>query len=308
MKVAFFGTPEFALAALKALHSSSHQLVGAVTAIDKPRGRGRNLVPTPVALEAEKLGLPVLKPVDLRHSDFLASLSAWGADVFAVVAFRILPEEVFSMPASGSINLHASLLPAYRGAAPIQWALWEGEKETGVTTFRIERAVDTGNILKQRRVEILDTDDAGSLAERLSFLGADLLVETMTELECGSLRSLPQDNSLATPAPKISKDHCRIDWSRSAQEIHNQVRALSPDPGAFTGFDDQIVKIFRTQVGADRGKINIAELHVDEQGMIAGTGRGDLHILELQAQGKKRMDVKTFLRGFRPRGVFNLTT
>lgn len=306
MKVAFFGTPEFAIPSLQKLASSPHKLVGAVTAPDKPRGRGREVIPTPIALEAEKSGLPVLKPEDLNDDDFQASLGAWEADVFAVVAFRILPESVYEMPEFGSINLHASLLPAYRGAAPIQWALWKGEKETGATTFRIVREVDTGNILKQRRVEILDKDNAGSLSERLADIGAELLLETITELEQGKLIPQRQDAGLATRAPKITREHCLIDWNRTAIEIHNQVRALSPHPSAFTYLDGQMVKIFHTEVAQEQPKIEAGKLRIDDQGMTAGTGRSDLRILELQLQGKKRMEVTTFLRGFRPRGMFKL--
>lgn len=306
MKLVFFGTPEFALPSLEILHKSQHQVAGVVTAADKPRGRGMNPTPTPVAEKAADLHLPILKPADLRDPDFLTQLKCWEADVFVVVAFRILPEEVFTMPPDGAINLHASLLPAYRGAAPIQWALWNGERETGVTTFRIEKTVDTGNILMQRKVEILDTDDAGMLSERLSHLGADLLLDTITDLERGQIIPVRQNSAFASPAPKITKEHCRIDWNRPAIELHNQVRALAPEPGAVAQFGEQTVKIFCTTVDTQHCLMKPGELQIGNQEIVAGTGSGCLQIIELQLQGKKRMDVNAFLRGFRPRGVFRL--
>lgn len=306
MKVAFFGTPEFALPSLEALRQSQHSLVGVVSAPDKPQGRGMTLTPPIVAQEAKKRSLPLLQPENLRDGAFLEALKSWNADAFAVVAFRILPEEVFAMPRFGAINLHASLLPAYRGAAPINWALWNGDTATGLTTFRIEKAVDTGNILKQVKLEIQNEDDAGSLTSRMSLIGANLLVETLTELEKGRLAPTPQDALRATPAPKITKEHCLIDWRRTAVEIHNQIRALSPKPAAFTILKNQTLKIFRTAVEETSPKLEAGLSLIEDQGISAGTGRGDLKILEVQLQGKTRMDTKSFLRGFRLRGTFRL--
>lgn len=307
MKVAFFGTPHFAVPSLKKLASSLHDVTGVVTAPDKPRGRGQQVVPTAIATVAEELGLPILKPVNLKDPDFQAFLRSWEAELFAVVAFRILPEAIFSMPAKGSVNLHASLLPAYRGAAPVQWALWHGETETGLTTFQIEQTVDTGNILKQRRVEILADDDADTLGRRLAEIGADLLLETVEGLENSTISPQPQDPKKACPAPKITKDHCQIDWQRTASEIHNQVRALSPYPGAFTYLNGQATKILRSEVLKTLTGIKAGTLSIDDHKMICGTGKGELIIQKLQLQGKNVMDVDAFLRGFRLRGTFDMT-
>lgn len=306
MRLIFFGTPEFALPSLRALHAGPHQVIGAVSAPPKPQGRGMVLTQPPVAVEAEALDLPLLQPENLRDPAFLAVLQEWNADVFAVVAFRILPEAVFTLPKYGAINLHGSLLPAYRGAAPIQRAIWHGEKVTGLTTFRIERSVDTGNILKQRTVEIAADEDAGSLAQRMAQIGAELLVETLTELEQGRLAPKPQDASKATPAPKITKDDCRIAWERSAEEIRNQVRALSPEPGAQTALNGQTIKIYRCNLVDNIPDLKPGEALIEDQAIFAGTGSGALSLAELQIQGKSRLDVRTFLRGFRPRGKFQL--
>ncbi len=306
MRVVFFGTPQFALPALEALAASYHKVVGVVSGADKPSGRGREVTRSPVVEKAMELGLPLLQPADLKHPDFLAALARWEAEIFAVVAFRILPEVVFNLPRQGAINLHASLLPAYRGAAPIQWALWKGETATGVTTFRIVREVDTGNILKQRQVEILGTDDAGSLSQRLAGIGADLLVETMTDIENGTSRPLPQDAPQASPAPKITREHCLIDWRRNAIDIHNQVRALAPEPGALISFEGKILKLCRTEAEASGTELSPGELLITGRNMAVGTARGHLHIKELQIPGKKRMETEAFLRGFRVRGRFQI--
>ena len=274
MTVVFFGTPEFALPSLEVLHSSRHRLVGVTSAPPKPQGRGRTVGQPPVARTAMKLGLPVLQPENLRNPGFLTALRDWKADVFAVIAFRILPEEVYNLPRFGAVNLHGSLLPAYRGAAPIQWALWNGERETGLTTFRIERQVDTGNILKQCRVEIADSDDAGSLSEKMAKAGASLLLETLDELEAGRLTTTPQDGSKATPAPKITKEHCRIDWQHSAASIRNQVRALSPEPGASFVLNDQTIKIYRCEVSEAQSELQPGEVLIGEQTLTIGSGRG----------------------------------
>lgn len=308
MKIAFFGTPVFSIPSLRKLASSKHQVIGVVTAPDKPRGRGLEVIPSPISSEAEKLNLPVLKPINLEDIDFLDSLRNWQADLLAVVAFRILPVAIFSMAPRGAVNLHASLLPAYRGAAPIQRALWNGETVTGVTSFQIEQKVDTGNILKQRKVEIFKEDNAGSLSERLAEIGADLLLETVNDLESGCLTPIPQDPGLISRAPKISHEDCLINWKRKANEIHNQVRALSPEPGCTGSFDGNTIKIYKTQIQAGLKQLGAGELQIEDSSMTAGTVSGELDILELQLQGKKRMHISEFLRGFRLRGKFRFTT
>ncbi len=307
MRIVFLGTPQFAVPSLQRLILSAHHIAGVVTAPDKPRGRGRKVVPTPVAFVAQEFGLPVLKPEALNSTGFLTVLNQWKADLFLVVAFRILPEAVFNLPPKGSINLHASLLPAYRGAAPIQWALWNGETETGLTTFQIEMTVDTGNILLQRKVEILADDDAGSLAERMADKGADLLLETVDAVEARTLTPRDQDSRLTSPAPKITRDHCAIDWTRRAVEIHNQIRALAPHPGAITKLADKTLKILRSRVLEDRPVAHPGTLNITDADITCDTGDDVLLIEELQLEGKKAMDVDAFLRGYRPRGRFVLS-
>jgi len=306
MRIVFFGTPEFALPSLQKLMNSKHEVVGCVTAPDKPRGRGRTVIETPVAKQAIASGLPVLKPENLKDNQFLANLESWQADIYTVVAFRILPEAVFEMPRFGAINLHGSLLPKYRGAAPIQWAIWNGDKQTGVTTFLIQKQVDTGNILKQAKVEILDEDDAGSLSDKLANVGAELLLETIDGLEAGTLAYVSQNSDLATKAPKITKEHCLIDWEKSAVNIHNQIRALSPIPGAFSLFEGVPLKFYRSEVIKEFDRLKPGEMSIADNEIVIGTRIDGLKILELQVQGKKRMDTLSFLRGFRPRGVFQL--
>ncbi|MFH1862795.1 MAG: methionyl-tRNA formyltransferase [bacterium] len=307
MRIAYFGTPEFALPALKTLHQSRHSVVGVVTAPDKPRGRGQREFPTPVAALAESLKLPVRKPVSLKNQEFVSAIRTWQCDLFVVVAFRILPEEVFTIPKWGTINLHASLLPQYRGAAPIQWALFNGEKETGLTTFCIEKTVDTGNILKQRSVKIFDEDDAGSLSNRLANLGAELLLETLAELEIGTLVPRRQADRLSTAAPKISKDHCKIDWNRSPEEIRNQMRAFSPEPGAFSILETQIVKFLSAAIYPNSQHfLTPGEILITDNQIVVGAGSGNLQIHRLQLQGKKCLSSSEFLRGFRQRGRFKL--
>jgi methionyl-tRNA formyltransferase len=302
MTVVFFGTPEFSLPTLHALINSRHRVAGVVSAPAKPVGRGRTVQQTPVAQEAERIGLPLLQPEKLKDPGFLAALKSWQAEVFVVVAFRILPDEVLNLPKYGAVNLHASLLPAYRGAAPIQWALWNGETETGVTVFRIEKAVDTGNILKQVRVKIQSEDDAGTLAERLAAIGADLMVQTLYELERGAMQPRPQEHHRATAAPKITREHCEIDWRRSAQEIHNQIRALSPEPGAGARFDHQHWKFYKSAIEPATDPPSAGEMLIRDDCILIGTGDGVLRITELQLQGRKRLSAEEFLRGFRFRG------
>jgi methionyl-tRNA formyltransferase len=307
MRLVFFGTPEFALPSLQVLCEGPHQVIGVVSAPPKPQGRGMIMRQPPVVETAASLGIPVLQPERLLDPVFLATLEQWNADVFTIVAFRILPEAVFGMPRFGAINLHGSLLPAYRGAAPIQWALWKGEKETGLTTFTLEKSVDTGNILKQCKVEISVEDDAGSLSERMALAGSELLAETLKEIEQGTLVPRVQDSHLATPAPKITKGHCWINWQQSAIQIRNQVRALSPEPGAMTEFNGQVLKIFRCNLIAMTPDLDPGEVLIENQAFIIGTGSGALSLEVLQQQGKNRIEVGPFLRGYRPRGKFHIT-
>jgi methionyl-tRNA formyltransferase len=293
------GTPEFAVPSLERLLQNRYTISAVVTAPDKPRGRGQILSGTPVKVVAQQHGLPVLHPETLRDPEFLSSLRTYQPDLIVVVAFRILPPEVFTLPRLGSFNLHASLLPKYRGAAPINWAIINGESETGVTTFLLEQKVDTGNILLQRAVPIRPDDDAGTIHDTLSLLGADEVLETVRLLEEGKAVPRRQDSALATPAPKIFKDHCRIVWDSPSARIHNLVRGLSPHPAAFTMLHDAVVKVYRTRLTDRPSRAVPGTLRIDGEVLVAATVDTELAILELQQEGRKRMGAAEFLRGFR---------
>lgn len=297
MKIVFMGTPDFAVPSLRKLHESKHEIAAVVTGPDKQRGRGRKITYTAVKQFALDNGLPVLQPEKLKDEDFLSSLENLNADIFIIVAFRILPKEVFNLPKEGSFNLHASLLPKYRGAAPIQWALIKGEKTTGVTTFKLEEKVDTGNILIQEKILIDDGDDFGLLHDKLSLLGANTVLRTVNLIASGDYKLSRQDNANATPAPKITKQTAEIDWKRDAEEIHNLVRGLSPYPGAYFSFKNKIIKIYKTTV-ADTGDYKPGQFFQTKHSLIIGCGSKSLGILELQQEGKKRLHIDEFLRGF----------
>ncbi|MBN1894399.1 methionyl-tRNA formyltransferase, partial [bacterium] len=246
MRIVFMGTPETAVPSLYRLVQAGIIPAAAVTQPDRPKGRGLKPVSPPVKQAAGDLGIPVMQPEDLRDPGFLSALQSCKADCFAVVAYRILPESVLSLPPLGCINLHFSLLPKYRGAAPVQWALLNGETHTGVTTFFIKRAVDTGDIILQKEVAIQPEDDYGSLLGRLASEGADLLVRTLENLKKGTIRRIPQTGP-SSPAPKISPEQGLIDWGRNAADIANQIRAFSPSPGAYTLWRNKRLKIFRAR-------------------------------------------------------------
>jgi len=300
MKLVFMGTPDFAVPSLEILARSSHEIIAVVTAPDKPRGRGRKVRPTPVKQRALELGLHVLQPETLRDAEFQAELSSMHPDVIVVVAFRILPREVFTIPSRGSFNLHASLLPKYRGAAPINWALIKGEKETGVTTFFLEEKVDTGNIILQKRVPVPPDMTAGELHDVLMRVGAEAVMETVDMISAGTVALQPQDASRATPAPKIFRETCRIDWTLPAGELHDFIRGLSPYPGAWTTLDSREMKILRSkrveeppQVALGPGVLAV----VGKETLLCGTGSGTLEILELKAPGSRMMTAGEYLRG-----------
>jgi methionyl-tRNA formyltransferase len=299
MRIVFMGTPDFAVNSLTKLKASSHDLVGVVTQPDRPKGRGRQMASSPVKQAAEGMDVPIYQPQNLKDSEFLSWLTERQADCFVVVGFRILPPEVYEMPPKGTINLHASLLPKYRGAAPIQWALIHGEKETGVTTFFIERKVDTGDIILQDRLSIGDRETAGELHDRLALIGADLLLRTVDLIHEGHVECISQRGTPSS-APKILPEHCLIDWSQSADRIVNLVRGLSPRPGAFTIWMDQRIKIFDTSVLEDSlgrkgipGRIN----RVTQNEIQVEAGTGIVCIRELQIEGKRKMKTPDFLRG-----------
>lgn len=291
------GTPDFAVPSLKILCDSIHSVAAVVTGMDKERGRGQKVEFTPVKKFAIENNIPVLQPEKLKDPSFISEIRSYQPDLIVVVAFRILPEELFTIPEFGSFNLHASLLPKYRGAAPIQWCLMNGDKKTGVTTFKLEQKVDTGNIYLMKEIDIDDDDDMGSLHDKLSFLGAETVLETVNMIEEGNINLILQNDSESTPAPKITKEMGSINWNNPAFNIHNLVRAFSPAPGAYFFHDNKQIKIFRTQVCAEN--ISPGKIKASSDELIVGCGEGSLKILELQLEGKKRMDAESFLRGYK---------
>ncbi len=298
MKIIFMGTPDFSIPSLKSLIESRHELVAVVTTPDKERGRGQKVSFTPVKEFALKNNLPVLQPEKLKNSrQFIEELKKFNADLYVVVAFRILPVEVFSIPPKGSFNLHASLLPKYRGAAPIQWALINGGTETGLTTFKLAEKVDTGNIYLQEKVAIKPEDNFESLHDRMSEIGSKVVLQTVEMIDSGNYELKTQDDSFATPAPKITKEICKIDWNKPATEIHNLIRGLSPIPGAFFEFQDKIIKVYKSEV-IERNDLTPFQIYQTKTELIIGCGNNALKILQLQQEGKKKMGIDEFLRGF----------
>lgn len=301
MKIVFMGTPDFAVASLSALVNAGFEVVGVVTAADKPAGRGQKLQESAVKQYAVSKGIKVLQPLKLKDPIFIEELQALAADLQVVVAFRMLPEVVWDMPAKGTINLHASLLPQYRGAAPINHAIINGEKESGVTTFFLKHEIDTGDVIFSEPVDIADEETAGELHDKLMAVGAGLLVKTVKSIESGAFEEQPQPQSDELKhAPKIFKDDCLIDWNQPSQTVFNMIRGLSPYPTAFTKLNEKTLKVFK------------AELEDKEPGIAAGgfltdgktflkfaTKDGFIKLIDIQYEGKKRMTVEEFLRGVR---------
>jgi methionyl-tRNA formyltransferase len=319
IRIVFMGTPEFAVATLNAIHGNGYKIAGIITAPDKPAGRGNKIQMSSVKEYAlEKKIEPILQPVNLKDPEFIKSLSELNADLFIVVAFRMLPEAVWTMPPLGTINLHASLLPQYRGAAPINWAIINGEKHSGVTTFFIEKEIDTGHILMQEKVEILLEDNAGSLHDKLMKVGANLIIQTIGTIKDGFYEVVPQQtlkgNSGLKPAPKIFKDDCRINWNKSAQEIHNLIRGLSPYPCAWTelqGLDGSIIplKIFESVItSSEKSKYAAGTVIYSETDLKIACKNGIIGINKLQQAGKSKMDSKSFLLGFKGQKNYTLVT
>jgi methionyl-tRNA formyltransferase len=294
------GTPEFAVASLAKLVENGCNVVAVVTAPDKPAGRGLQVQMSPVKVYAVSKGIDVLQPEKLKNPEFLDKLSSYQADLQIVVAFRMLPEVVWNMPSKGTFNLHGSLLPQYRGAAPINWAIINGDKETGVTTFFLKHEIDTGNILFQRKTPILPEDNIGTLYERLMTMGAELVLDTVKAIESGNYTETPQPEIEATHAPKIFKDTCRINWGQSAEQVHNFVRGLSPYPVAWTTLQGKACKIYKTQVIDASPTADIGTFVTDGKHYLHFCCKeGMLAIEELQLEGKKRMNIAEFLRGVR---------
>lgn len=298
MNIVFMGTPDFSLTSLKILFESKHKVLAVVTQPDKERGRGQKVSFTPVKQFAVERNLSVYQPEKLKgNGEFVKQMKSLNPDLFVVVAFRILPKEVFEIPKFGSFNLHGSFLPKYRGAAPIQWALINGETETGLTTFKLAEKVDTGNIYLQQKLDINPEDNFETLHDRMSELGAKLVLDTVNLIESGKCELKQQDDSLASPAPKITKEICMIDWNKSAKEIHNLVRGLSPHPAAYFNYNDKVIKIYKTEVV---GGMNLQpfQFHQTKSELIIGCGKEALRILEIQQEGRRRMNAEEFLRGF----------
>ena len=297
MRTIFMGNPEFAIPTLKALQQSNHDLVAVVSNPPKPMGRGQALMSTAVGKFAKDQGFPLIEPRSLRSQELNTQLTALNPDLFVVVAYKILPKSLIDLPRLGALNLHASLLPKYRGAGPIQWALMNGDTTTGVTVFQITPDVDTGDILLQQEIAIGADDTMWTLGMRLCEAGAKLVIEAMDALETGSISGSPQDPALATPAPKITKEMTLIDWAWPAEKIHNWVRGLSPFPGMVTTIGGKQFRIYKTAVLDRNGNApgTIIELH--NESLVIATGDGLLSLLEVQIEGKKKMPAADFLRG-----------
>lgn len=310
MRIVFMGTPEFAVASLDILIKNDYNVVGVVTVPDKPAGRGQQIQQSAIKKYAVEHNLNLLQPEKLKDENFIAELKSLKADVQLVVAFRMLPEVVWHMPKMGTYNLHASLLPKYRGAAPINWAIINGEKESGVTTFKLKHQIDTGNILFQEKVKIEPTTTAGELHDKLMLVGAELILKTISEIERSfvsgkELDFLPQDDQLACHAPKIFKEDCQIDWTKPGNEINNFIRGLSPYPTAFTqlknGEDQiQLVKIFNSKFEIFPPNHPNGLLLTDNKTYLkVFCEDGLIEVQEIQLQGKKKIGISEFLRGFK---------
>lgn len=304
-KIIFMGTPEFAVPSLKILIENNYNIPAVVTVPDKQKGRGQKFSFSPVKEFALENNIKIFQPEKLKDELFINSLKELNADLFVVVAFRILPKEVFTIPKRYSFNLHASLLPKYRGAAPIQWALIKGEKETGVTSFALAEKVDTGNILLQEKINIEDDENFQTLHDKLSLLGAKTVLETVNLIQNGNEILKPQNDIEATPAPKIFKENCLINWNKSNIEIHNLVRGLSPYPAAYFINDEKSIKVFKTKI-VDNINLSAGEIIQTKTNIFIGCGKGSIEILELQPEGRKRLTAEVFLRGYKLKEIINI--
>lgn len=312
------GTPQFAVPSLDALYKAGYDIVAVITSPDKPAGRGLNLQASAVKRYAIEKKLKILQPERLKDPAFIEELQSLKADIQIIVAFRMLPEIVWNMPPMGTINLHASLLPQYRGAAPINWAIINGEKETGVTTFKLKHEIDTGNILLQKRINIDENESAGTLHDKMMHIGADVLLQTMRDLEKGNIEEIVQheigfksksdsnlnstvrENITILEAPKIFIETCEINWNKSVSEIFNLIRGLSPYPGAFTFLNGKKLKIFQAEKEVNKEVIEPGKSFTDHKSFLKfSAGDGYILLKEIQLEGKKKMSITDFLRGWR---------
>ncbi|MCB0721720.1 MAG: methionyl-tRNA formyltransferase [Ignavibacteriae bacterium] len=299
MKIVFMGTPEFAVPSLNILLENGYDIPAVVTVPDKKKGRGLKESYSEVKAFALEKGLEVLQPEKLKDEVFVKQLTEIQPDLIVVVAFRILPREVYTIPKLGSFNLHASLLPKYRGAAPINWAIINGEEEGGVTTFFLQDKVDTGNIILQKKVRIDEDETAGTLHDKLSFIGKEAVLETVQKIESDSVQVSPQDDTLASPAPKIFKEDCKIDWNLPAEKIYNFTRGLSPYPTAWTTLDGAIMKIYLAGMAEIQSDGEPGSVQIEGKNIFVNTADKKLEITELQLEGKKRMFAPDFVNGLR---------
>jgi methionyl-tRNA formyltransferase len=304
MRIVFMGSPDFAIPSLEQLHKSDHEVVSVVSNVDKRRGRRAKPSPTAVKKKALELDLPVIEVEELDDPGFYDKLEALNADLFVVVAFRILPPDILDLPKKGSINLHASLLPKYRGAAPIHWAIMNGEEKTGCTVFFLDEKVDTGNIIEQQETAIGPNETTGDVYKRLKKMGSTLVIDAIDQIEDESYQLQEQNHDKATPAPKLFTEDCKIDFSKKADRIHNKIRGLSPFPTAWAMLDDLKFNIYRSEVGPS---IEIApgrlQMHNDD--LIAGCRDGSVVLKKVQLEGKRRMSGKDFMNGYNGPGMLH---
>lgn len=309
LRIVFMGTPEFALKSLETLHQK-FKIVGVVTAPDKKRGRGQKVIPTPVKEFAVNNNIPVLQPTNLKDETFIEELKALQADLNVIVAFRMLPEIVWNMPIKGSLNLHASLLPDYRGAAPINHAIINGETQTGVSTFFLQHQIDTGNIIMQEKIDILPNDNAGTLHDKLMYAGAKLLIKTIDTIENGTVQTTPQAPVNEKTAPKIFKDTCKIDWLKTGEEIHNFIRGLSPYPAAWTVFNRNgktfSAKIFQGAFIRQKNDQPVGTFIITEEKPSIVVKNGLYEIMDIQPESKKRVSGEDFIRGLQKGDIIKL--
>ena len=296
MNIAFFGTPDFAVSALREINKSNHNIIATITGVAKPSGRGQKMNKTPIYMESKKLGIPIIEVDNFLDPDFIKIMKSLKVDIFIIVAFRILPEKIFSIPKYGTVNLHASLLPKYRGSAPIHHAILNGETKTGITTFQINDKVDAGSIYLQEEYIITNKATTGMVWEDLSIAGAALLVETLNQIQDKSILPIKQVLQYSSPAPKLKSEMFRINWNKSSIDIHNQIRAFSPKPGAFTKLDALRIKLFDSEI-SNSNKLKPGQWGILETKILVGTGDGDILVKSVQLEGKKRMLVVDFYKG-----------
>lgn len=304
MRIVFMGSPDFAIPSLERLYQSSHEIVSVVSNVDKRRGRRSEPTPTAVKKKALELNLPVIEVEELDASSFYEELKTLKADLFVVVAFRILPPKVLELPSKGAINLHASLLPKYRGAAPIHWAIMNGEDKTGCTIFFLDEKVDTGKIIKQKETKIDPNETTGDVYKRLKKMGSKLLVDAVDEIDRDNYQTRSQDHEKATPAPKLFTEDCKIDFNNPASKVHNKIRGLSPFPTAWAKLDGLKFNIYRSEIGPEK-ELAAGQLEMIGDDLLVGCKSGTLRLKEVQLQGKRRMSGKDFMNGYSGTGLLH---